>query len=87
MYIGDTLDTPPLWIRILMVLACTFGAVLMVLYTLRHGQVPFMIITLGGLGVAAYLQFTVPRVSHTAFTTMFYWALLAALVTFMPVGS
>lgn len=85
-YLGDAYDTPPVVIRVITSAVCLLGAII-VLYYMIPGEfgVP-AIITCGGLLMAVFLIWTVPRGGQTALVTMAYWTLLIYYVLFLPLG-
>jgi len=85
-YHGDAYDTPPLSIRVAMIVACTFGVVLMTWHLVANALVVPCILTIAGYILAVYLAWIVPRAGQTALVTAGYWALLAGFALLLPMG-
>jgi hypothetical protein len=84
-YKGDAYDTPPLWIRLLMLGACLFGYALMLVYFLQSASLGGVILLTGALGLAAFLLMTVPRAGQTALVAVLFWGVLGGFALFWPI--
>ena len=83
-YHGDVYDTPPTWLRALMIAVCLAGSAFMLSYVISHTFMIESILTVSGLMLVVYLILIAPTGSHAAFATTGYWALLGILVMVMP---
>ena len=83
-YFGDVYDTPPLWVRALMAVACLFGGGFMLYFLLHAGHYIPALFAGGTLVMAVFLVFNVPRASQTAIVTILYWTLLGVFAIFLP---
>jgi hypothetical protein len=84
MYSGDVYDTPPLVLRIALGAVCLIGAVILLVNMIMAGQIPAVIIIVGGLVIAEYLIFTVPTVAGVTYSTIAFGAVAAACALFTP---
>ena len=85
-YYGDAHDTPPVIIRAANTFVCLFGAVLLLWHIIPANLPVHVVVAIGGLALAVYLIWTVPRGGQTVLTTAAYWLLLICYALFLPIG-
>ena len=85
-YTGDVFDSPPVIVRVAMMIACIFGALFTLWYLVPTGLGIPIILVVSGLVFALYLVWIVPRASQTAIVTVGYWTLLGIFALLLPIG-
>lgn len=85
MYDYDPYDTPPAWLRLVMLAICLAGALLVLVWTLSHSAAERAVIALGGLLGAAVFIFSARTGVAAAGWAVGYWALLIVLMLSMPI--